>query len=254
MDLEGTTESLAQRLFAAQAAGAAPITVPPDLAPASVEAAYAVQERLRELRGGGPAGWKVGSNAPDGPILGAPLPADRIFPSPGTLRRADYAVVGLELEIVFCFGRSFAPSSQDYGAEEVIAGIASFCAAIEVVSSRLAGWPQVDKLLQLADLQNHGALIVGGQTKYDSHFPFLAPKLDFRFNGERITPNRPANSAGDPRRMLAWAVNRCTTRGRSFAQGTMVTTGTYTGCFFVTRPGTALGEIVGLPPVQLQIA
>jgi 2-keto-4-pentenoate hydratase len=138
----GASEDLAQRLCTARASGAAPIDVPSNLIPETSEASYGVQERSLELLGWRPGGWKVGAKSMDGPIQGAPLPADGIHASPATLRRADFAVVGLELEIAFCFGRPFAPASRSYAAEEVIEGVASFCAAIEVVSSRLAAWPR----------------------------------------------------------------------------------------------------------------
>jgi 2-keto-4-pentenoate hydratase len=251
---ESATERLAQQLFAACASGAAPVDVPANWIPVSFEAAFDVQERLLELRGGRPGGWKVGSGSADGPIQGAPLPADGCHASPATLRRADFSLIGLELEIAFRFGRSFAPSPRDYGTEEIMDAVVSFGATIELVASRLKGWPNVDKRLQLADLQNHGALVFGEQVPYTRDFPFLAPELRFGFNGNDIAPHRPANPAGDPRRMLAWAVNHCTTRGRWFDAGIIVTTGTYTGCHFALEPGTAEGKIDGLPAVRLSIA
>jgi 2-keto-4-pentenoate hydratase len=247
------SENLARLLRDAFASGVALPQPPSNLVPEQIEGAYRVQERVLQLRGNRAGGWKVGAKSEAGPIQGAPLPADGIQASPARLDRAAFSVVALELEIAFRFGREFAPSTRDYSIDEVLGGLASFGAAIEVVSSRFASWPDVDKLLQLADLQNHGALAVGAFLDYDRDFPFLSPSLHFRFNGDDIAKDRPVNPAGDPRRLLTWAVNHCTTRGLRFEAGAIVTTGSYTGIYFVQRSGVAEGEFAGLPAVHLRI-
>jgi 2-keto-4-pentenoate hydratase len=247
-------EGLARLLRDASDSGAVLLHVPSSLVPEGIESAYRVQQRLLQLRGQRIGGWKVGAKSEDGPIQGAPLPAEGIRASPARLDRAAFPVVGLELEIAFRFGRGFAPSHRSYSSNEVLDGLASVCAAIEVVSSRFARWPAIDPLLQLADLQNHGALSVGGPVDYDGDFPFLAPSLRFRFDGDHIANARPGNPAGDPRRLLTWAVNRCTARGLHFEEGTIVTTGSYTGVHFVTRSGTTEGVIAGLPAVTLELS
>jgi 2-keto-4-pentenoate hydratase len=245
-------EDLARMLHDAFASGAALSHAPSSLVPEGIDRAYHIQEQLLQLRGQRTGGWKVGAKSEAGPIQGAPLPADGIHASPARLDRAAFRPVGLELEIAFRFGRGFAPSPQAYCSDEVVGSLASFCAAIEVVSSRFANWPEVDRLLQLADLQNHGALATGGFIDYDSRFPFRSPSLQFRFNGDEIATNR-SNPAGDPRNLLMWAVNHCTTRGKRFEEGTIVTTGSYTGIHFVHRSGTAEGQIAGLPTVCLSL-
>jgi len=250
-DPDHDAEELARLLRDAFASGAALSHWPSSVVPASAEGAYRVQQQLLQLRGQRAGGWKVGAKSGTGPIKGAPLPADGIQASPARLGRA--RAVGLELEIAFRFGRAFAPSNRSYPSDEVIGGLASFCAAIEVVASRFAGWPDVDPLLQLADLQNHGALVVGSFIDYDGGFAFASPSLRFGFNGHDIATDRPANPAGDPRRLLAWAVNHCTTRGLRFEEGTIVTTGSYTGLHLVQGSGTAEGQIAGLPPVRLSL-
>jgi len=252
-DPASATEGLARLLHDAFASGVPLLQVPSNLVPEGIDDAYRIQERLLLLRGQRPGGWKVGAKSEAGPIQGAPLPADGLQAGPARLDRARFSVVGLELEIAFRLGRAFAPKPQGYSNDEVLAGVASFCAAIEVVSSRLASWPDVDRLVQLADLQNHGALAVGGFIDYDEDFPFLLPSLRFRFDGDDIATGRSVNPAGDPRRLLTWAVNHCTTRGQRFEEGTIVTTGSYTGLHLVRRSGIAEGQIRGLPPVSLRI-
>jgi len=247
------TPQLALRLAQAFTTGAAIARLEAALVPADADGAYAVQDRLLQLLGGRAGGWKVGAKSPTGPIQGAPLPVQGLLASGAMVDRQAFTCIGIELEIAFRFGRHFAPAHRPYSEGEVIGALAGVCAAIEVVSSRFAAWPEVDRLLQLADLQNHGALIVGEFTDYRDDFPFAAPDVQFNFSGADITPKPAANPAGDPRRLLAWVVNHCTMRGRAFEVGTIVTTGTYTGMYRVSGAGIARGEIAGLAPVLLRL-
>jgi 2-keto-4-pentenoate hydratase len=181
------------------------------------------------------------------------LPANDLHADGARLPREGFTPLGLELEIAFRFGRRFEPSATPYSEADVHAGIGSIGATIEIVASRYAGWPQVDKLAQLADLQNHGALIVGEFTPYRDDFPFVAPSLRFSFEGRDVVETTPANPAGDPRRLLTWVVNHATSRGIAITPEMVVTTGSYTGMFFPQSAGTASGRIEGLAPVSLTL-
>jgi 2-keto-4-pentenoate hydratase len=222
--------------------------------PADAAAAYAIQHEVIAQRGGRIGGWKVGAKSPTGPVQCAPLPIEACCPSGVKLARSHYAPLGLELEIAFRFGRSFEPRDEPYPDDEVADAIESMAAAIEIVASRYARWPDVDKRAQLADLQNHGALIVGEAVQYRRDFAFMAPALRFDFDGASVVLGEPANPAGDPRRLLAWLVNHCTQQQRiAVTPDMIVTTGSYTGMFFPKSAGVARGEIDGLPAVDLAL-
>ena len=243
--------SLAIRLASAHESGA--LLAAPEGAAALVDAdeAYAVQHRVLGLHRQAVGGWKVGAKSATGPIQGAPLPADKVLRGAAVVPRRDYATLGLELEIAFRFGRRFEPRTEAYSDAEVLEGLASMLATIEVVSTRYVGWPAVDKLAQLADLQNHGVLAVGTPVPYAADYPFLAPSLSFELDGVNIVKGTPANPAGDPRRLLVWLVNHASGRGIAITPEMVVTTGSCSGMHFVDRPGLAIGCIEGLPPVQL---
>ena len=226
----------------------------PELLPTDSNAAFDVQQRTLALLKQPIAGWKVGAKSSDGPVQGAPLPADRVLHSGATLRRADYAVLGLELEIAFRFGRVFDAGGGPYSDETVLGAVSSMLATIEIVSSRFAEWPAVDKLAQLADLMNHGALVCGEAVPYLSDFAFEAPSLEFTFEGVDIVKGRVANPAGDPRRVLGWVVNHCAARRIPIGGDVVVTAGSFTGLHFPNAEGTAVGKIEGLPPVRLTLA
>ena len=129
------------------------------LTPADAEEAYVVQQSvLAEL--GGCAGYKIGAASPTAEPSYAPLPARRVFGAAKGVRLADYTRLGLELEIAFSFAedidRTFAER-----AEDTLDAIDTMSVVVEVVDSRYEGWPKIDPLLQLADLQNNGALVIG---------------------------------------------------------------------------------------------
>jgi 2-keto-4-pentenoate hydratase len=217
------------------------------------EEAYNVQHAMLSRLGKRIAGWKIGAKSVDGPIQCAPLPEGAVRPQPGTVRRAAHPILGLELELAFRLGTAFHPQAESYASEEILGSIKAVAAAVEVVSSRFADWPKVDRLLQLADLQNHGALIVGSEVPYDAAFHFLTPTAKFHFKGESLFNFEASNPAGDPRRLLPWLVNHARGRGLSVTPEMWLTTGSYTGIYFPQGIGTAIGKFDGIPEVRLEI-
>ncbi|WP_250455746.1 2-keto-4-pentenoate hydratase [Caballeronia sp. ATUFL_M2_KS44] len=246
------------RLFAEARGHRAKLDDLPETArPASADDAYATQEATLRALGADSsdsraiAGWKVGSKSADGPIQGALLPASGVHESGAHLSMQAFGKTGLELEVAFTFKRSFDANSGPYSDDDILNAIDSVHAAIEVVASRFAAWPDIDKIWQLADLQNHGALVVGEGVPYDEAFPFVSPAMTFDYDGASLFDATPANPAGDPRRLLAWTINHAVSRGLIVEKGTVITAGSYTGMAFPDKPGVATGKIEGLPPVRL---
>lgn len=217
--------------------------------PQDAESAYRVQHEVVSLRGETIRGWKVGSKTPTGAIQAAPLPAGDLHATGAVLRRDQFQIAGLELEIGFRLGDDVPMHDGPYDQAELLQAIGSTVATIEVVSTRFSNWPDVDKLAQLADLQNHGALVVSDEIPFNGDFPFLAPTVKFEINGRSMTTARASNPAGDPRRLLPWLAGHCARMGTPLRRGDIITTGSYTGQFFVDKPGTVVGEIKGLLPV-----
>ncbi|MGH8779469.1 2-keto-4-pentenoate hydratase [Paraburkholderia sp.] len=227
----------------------------PNEIPADAQTAYAIQHELLQLTDARIGGWKIGAKSESGPVQGAPLLAGGLYASGARVARDTSLPCGIELEIAFRFGRTFEPRAEAYDEADVLAGIGEMTAAVEIVASRFAGWPDVDRFAQLADLQNHGALIVGEAAPYRADFPFAAPSAHLRFDGRDVFDGTPANPAGDPRRLLTWLVNHCTQqRGLAVTPDWIVTTGSYTGMFFAPAGGVVTAQIDGLAPLQLTLA
>lgn len=223
-----------------------------ELKPSDVEHAYVVQQLvLAEL--GGCAGYKIGAGSPAAEPQCAPLPARKVFGAATGIRLSDYARVGLELEIAFSFAIDIDHTLTER-AEEVLEAIDTMSVVVEVVDSRYASWPNVDPLLQLADLQNNGALVIGDTRPYDRNFDFCTPQVRLRCGEHEVFSGRAKHPAGDPRRLVAWLVGRVLQTGHSIPARTMLTTGSYTPVFWTKEPAVVRGEIEGFGNIEFKIA
>jgi 2-keto-4-pentenoate hydratase len=240
--------------------------------PADVASAFAVQHRILALGRSTIGAWKVGANSAAGPVLSSPLPAEGLYPPGASVLRSDYWPCGLEMEIAFRFDRVFAPKQSPapmdsscppaYSDDEVLEAIGQMGVTVEVVASRYSDFPSVDKLAALADLQCHGALVVGESSPYRADFPFLAPTASLHIGdldvmaavAESLPNGVAAHPVGDPRRMLPWFVNHCTsTLGIAVTPDTLVTTGSYSAMYFPKQGGTVRAEIAGLEPLTFTL-
>lgn len=226
----------------------------PQLIPADAAAAFRVQHAQLALAGKSIGGWKVGSKSADGPIQGAPLPASGVHVSGATLARSAFIHTALELEIGFRLGRTLTPNAEGYSDAQVAQAFDRMLVTLEVVDSRLVGWPDADKRAQLADLQSHGALVVSESVPFDAAYPFLAPRATLSFNSHSILPAQVANPAGDLQRLLRWLVAHASSLGLTLHEGLIVTAGSYSGLHLVTEPGVVHGGFDGLPSVQLTLS
>ncbi|MDE1942045.1 MAG: 2-keto-4-pentenoate hydratase [Betaproteobacteria bacterium] len=227
------------------------IPTPLPLQPAGRAAAYQVQEAVVMALGESVAAWKVGTAPAPDDVWGSPLPGCCVHDSPVQLQRQSGSIFGLELEIAFRFSRVFSAEALPRDDEEILAALESMALAVEVVSSRYQAWPDVPDLLKLADLQNHGALVVGKPVPYRGDFPFLAPQGALRIDGSDVSKQPMGNPAGDPRRLLAPFVRQCAQRGLPVQPQHWITTGSYSGIFFVDQPGNAVAELEGFPTLSL---
>lgn len=239
-------------LLAAHRSGV-PTKVAPELEPATADLAYAIQREVLAQRKLSIGGWKVGAKSPQGNAQYASLPTDCVMPEPAYLPLADYPVLGVELELAFTFSLSFPPQPEGYSSHQILASLSSMGAVIEIVSSRIAGWPDCGKLSQLADMQNHGALIVGEMVDYDENFPFFDPVAEMRMENDVLFTGTGHNPAGDPRWLLPWIVNYRCTQNQAVNAGEIITTGSYIGMHFPDKTGAIHGRLGNLPPVRLML-
>jgi 2-keto-4-pentenoate hydratase len=245
-------QALAARLIEARRTHTLIDALDDSLKPLSAADAYLAQQ-LTITGLGGSAGYKIGAKSPTDEPQYAPLPASKVFGATTGVRRADYALIGLELEIAFSFATDIDNAFADR-TDDILDAIDTMSVVVEVVDSRFKAWPRVDKLVQLADLQNNGALVIGDTVRYDRRFDFVAPQVSFRCGAQEIFSGRASNTAGDPRRLVVWLVTRALQTGQTIPARTLLTTGSYTGMYFSEAPGTVRGTIEGLGSVEFEIS
>ena len=215
-------------------------------------AAYAVQDATL-ARLGPTGGWKVGAKGPALEPNCAPLPASGLLAGPVRLIGSPWQLRGIEVEVALRLGKDLVPDSDSPDPAMLHAAIDSVLPVIEVVETRLADWRQSDPLAQLADLQSHGALVLGAPSALS------AAGLDLRtvqaylaFDGQPVASTRGANPAADIWRLLGWLAWHCAQRGQPLRAGQIVTTGSCTGMLFAPEGAHVQAELAGIGRVELQ--
>jgi 2-keto-4-pentenoate hydratase len=237
----------AERLLAARK-GAARVQWR-DVLPPDTRGGYAVQdETLRGL--GPPGGWKVGAKSADAEPGCAPLPAPGLLASGAALLGPPWTLRGIEVELAVRLGRDL---DADPSREDLVAAIDAVLPAVEVVETRLADWRDSEPLAQLADLQTHGALVLGQPAAIDPH------ELDLRrieaylaFDGQPVASTYGANPAADVWRLLAWLAGHAAARGQPLRSGQVITTGSCTGLLFAHEGAQVRAQLKGIGLVDLR--
>ena len=226
-----------------------------DVLPASTAHAYQVQDlTVAEL--GSIGGWKVGAkNATSEPTC-APLPLAGVLPSGATLTGPPWQLRGIEVEVALRLGRDLDPQGQWLSPDELAPFFDAVLPAIEVVESRLLDRTNCDPLSQLADLQSHGALVLGPPS------PMPATLLDLLdlsklqahlwFDGQPSASTLGGNPAADLWRLIAWLALHCAQRGQPLRAGQVITTGSCTGLLSAPEGAHVEADVVGLGRVELR--
>jgi 2-keto-4-pentenoate hydratase len=241
---------LTRRLLAARKGA---VQVPQaDALPPDRPTAFAVQDAT--LAALGPiGGWKVGAKGPDLEPSCAPLPASGLLATGARLVGLPWRLRGIEVEVALRLGKDLVPASAAMDVAQLRDAVDAVLPVIEVVETRLAGWRDSQPLAQLADLQSHGALIVG----LASELP--AAEVDLRtvqaylaFDGQAVASTRGANPAADIWRLLGWLAWHCVQRGQPLRAGQIVTTGSCTGMLFAPEGALVQAQLAGIGLVELQ--
>lgn len=243
-------QQAAQLLVAARNGG--PVAPWRDIAPADRAGAYAIQDAT--LSAIGPvAGWKVGAKGPQAEPHCAPLPTPGVYASGVVLTGPAWRWRCVEVEVAFRLGRDLDPHGELLPPEELAEAFDAVLPAIEVVESRLAEGETADPLAHLADLQCHGALVLGSPcTLLPSKLDLRAVEASLSFGAVSTAQTRGGNPEQDVWRLLAWLAVHCAGRGQPLRAGQIVTTGSCTGLLTAPMDATVRGEIAGVGTVGLR--
>lgn len=250
-------DDIATALVNARRTGEAAASLPLAQALAEPAQAYAVQERVARALGwfgdAPPRWWKSGGPSREALLTHAPLPPAGVKPSPADLSKQPFQRRGIEAEIALRLGRAvdaaLAATLDVDSARDLLDAMA---VSIEIVDGRWSEGMQAPALLRLADLQTHGALVLGDWVPWQAR-DWAAQHCRVRV-GQRLDEQRTGtHSCGDPAWVLPAWLRHATRGGQVVPAGTVVTTGTWVG-ILDAQPGERVEVVfegIGEAAVQL---
>jgi 2-keto-4-pentenoate hydratase len=196
-------------------------------------AAYAVQAGVAGALGwfvdGPPRHWKSGGPSRSAVPTHAPLPPAGVFDSPADLRSWPFHLRGIEAEMALRLGEPVdAGRAAALDLDGARALVAAMCVSIEIVDSRWAQGLESPALAKLADLQSHGALVLGPWVPFAAR-DWSAQRCEVRIGSQAAQAFVGTHAMADPAFVLPAWLRHATRQGAVVAAGTVVTTGTWCG-------------------------
>jgi 2-keto-4-pentenoate hydratase len=229
------------------------ITISEELVPTTLESAYQTQNQILELCNGVIGAWKVGTGDHANPVFASPIPNEWVYSNQATIAKNRYSLMGIELEYAFKLN-NINQITATMTLSELENHISEVAAAIEIVSTRLNGWPDLPPYLKAADLQSNGALIVGQSQPYCAYvFNFNDPIISLTDNQVEKSTRKGKNPAGDPRLLIPTFIEQQRQFGRQVNNDHWITTGSLSGIFFIDYATNITGTIEGLPSIHLKV-
>jgi 2-keto-4-pentenoate hydratase len=239
--------------------------MPEALAPRSIDDGYAIQEAFQMFMAAthGPvAGYKVALTAPvmqqmvgfHMPFAGTIL-SRTIHRSPATVRRTDYAGLGVECEIAVRLGVDLPAARAPFSRSDIADAVAAVMAAFELVDDRAADYAQLAALVLtiIADNAWNAGIVLGSPVRDWRQMDLAAARGELVINGAVVAEGHGGDVMGHPFEALVWLVNMLAGRGRSLTQGMIVMTGSIIATQFVNPDDVVSLAVDGLGEVKLNI-
>jgi 2-keto-4-pentenoate hydratase len=222
--------------------------------------AYAVQGRVaRELQGPGGVAmaryWKSGGPSREAVLTHAPLPPEGVWTSPADARGWHFNARLIEAEIALRIARDVSPQQAAALTPEHAGELIDvMTVSIEIVDSRWQQGPRdAPALLKLADLQSHGALVLGAWRPYQPR-DWTRQECEVRI-GDQGNPHRfrGSHSLADPAWLLPTWLRHATRDGQAVPGSTVVTTGTWCGMLPAATGDQVIVRFEGVGEASVQL-
>lgn len=235
----------------------------PDLEPKTLADAYVIQAThvARSLAGAGgtQTGYKLGAtsaatmqalgfSAPfHGPVLSSWTHA-----SPATLRRSDFFICAIELEVGFRLGADL--TDPDLDMQALRAAIAAVFPVLEIADSRYHPRRRPGPAGIVADLGNAGALITGAPAPGWRDLNFEAMQVTLVADGETVATGSGALvvDGGPAGQLLRFARERAAA-GQPLKAGDIVSSGSCIAPWPARAGQTLAGRLDGLGDISLTL-
>jgi 2-keto-4-pentenoate hydratase len=218
--------------------------------------AYLVQAALGNELGwfdDGPARhWKSGGASRTAVMTHAPLPPAGVWASPADARAWPFRLRFIEAEIALRVGQAVdAELAATLDMEKAAALVDAMAVSIEIVDSRWQQGFSAPALLRLADLQSHGALVLGEWVAFAPR-DWLAQPCRVQI-GDRVSDYRGTHSCGDPAWVLPEWLRHATRDGKVLPAGSVVSTGTWCGALEAHAGETVHVQFDGIGQASVQL-
>lgn len=248
-------DNIAQRLIDARRSHRTTPAAPAGLPDA--HAAYAAQDAVAHAFGwfdDGPARyWKSGGPSRDGVLTHAALPPLGVWTSPAQAAGWPFHLRGIEAEIALRLGRDVDPGvASQLDLAQATGLVDAMCVSIEIVDSRWSEALDAPALAKLADLQSHGALVLGDWVPFAPR-DWLAQTCRVEIGAQSPVERLGTHSLGNPAFLLPAWLRHATRGGQSVAAGTVVTTGTWVGILQAAPGDLVSAEFAGIGHASVQL-
>lgn len=212
--------------------------------------AYDVQATVSRALGwfadAAPRYWKSGGPSRQSVLTHAPLPPQGVWTSPAAANGFAFTRRGIEAEIALRLGRdvdaALAAGLDETAASELVDAMA---VSIEIVDSRWMEYMAAPPLLRLADLQCHGALVLGEwQTWKPRDWSRQVCKV--AIGNKPVVERCGTHALGAPTWGLGAWLRHVTRDGAIAPAGTAVTTGTWVGILDAEEGDLVVAEFDGV--------
>lgn len=247
---------VAQALLTARASGAvAPTAAFADAVP-DAPSAYAVQALVASALGwhGDQPGrhWKSGGAARDAVITHAALPPNGIWQSPAAAGDWPLHLHGVEAEIAIRLGCDITPAMAAKADQAMAqAWVSDMTVAIEVINTHWDQGYDTPAWLKLADLQAHGALVLGEWQPWRD-LDWTTQRFDIKINSIGLDTRTGTHPLGHPTWGLPAFVRHATREGHTLDAGCIVTTGSWNGVYRAAPGDHVVVSFAGIGEASVQ--
>lgn len=236
--------------------------VPADAAPLAAALtdaadAYAVQQRVAAelgwFDGAAPRHWKSGGPSREAVLTHAPLPPSGVWTSPARSGAWPFHQRGIEAEVALRLARDVdAALAATLDAASASALVDAMAVSIELVDSRWREALEAPALCKLADLQSHGALVLGDWIPFEAR-DWHTQTCRVRIGAQAPVERRGTHTLGDPAFLLPGWLRHATREGATLAAGTVVTTGSWVGILHAAEGDLVTAEFPGIGRASVQL-
>ena len=201
--------------------------------------------------------WKSGGPSRTGEILNTALLDRGIWKNPAQAGTHHFNLRLIEIEIGFKTKQAVTQAQAlNMTQEQGHSLIEAFTVTIEVVDSRWQQGNDTEALLKLADMQSHGALVVGQWLPYgeqEARRDWSKQRCTVKIGDQTPLEFVGTHSMQDPRWVIPAWIQHATAGGQTLPAGAIVTTGSWSGVPAAQAGDLVVAQFDGISSVSVQL-